>query len=277
MDPKKPRPEGRKVETSIAIEAPPEAVWKALADADELKRWFPLDARIEPGAGGKIWISWGPPYEGTSEIEIWEPNRRLKTASRGVFGMAEVEGSARPVALDYVLEGKGGTTTLRLVHSGFGEGAAWEDEYDSVRRGWRYELKALRHYLERHRGRQRQVVWPRVPMDLTLMQAWGRLMSRDGLLADGRIEGLREGDRYAIRTAAGDDLRGTVLVNEAPDFAGTAENWNDALFRVHIEGSSGVREAGLWLAAYEVPQARLADLREAWMGLLRRIFPAPRR
>jgi len=31
-----------------------ESVWKALTNAEELKRWFPLEARAEPGKGGKI-------------------------------------------------------------------------------------------------------------------------------------------------------------------------------------------------------------------------------
>lgn len=276
-DAKKQAPAGRKVEAAIDIEAPVEAVWKALADAAELTRWFPLDARVRPGAGGSIWISWGPPYEGESQIEIWEPNRRLKTVAQGVFGMGEGHGQARPIALDFFLEGRGGRTTLRLVHSGFGEGGSWDDEYDSVRRGWRYELQGLRHYLEKHRGEERQVIWPRVAMDLPLREAWGRLMSRDALLAEGRVEGLREGDRCTIRTASGDELRGTVLINDPPDFAAVVENLNDALFRVHVEASAGLREAGLWLAAYGVPAERLAVLREKWTALLWKVFPPPQR
>jgi uncharacterized protein YndB with AHSA1/START domain len=60
----------RQIEKKIQINVPVEAVWKALTDAQELMRWFPLDAKVEPGKGGSIWISWGPPYEGGCKIEI---------------------------------------------------------------------------------------------------------------------------------------------------------------------------------------------------------------
>lgn len=33
-------------------------VWRALTEAEELTRWFPLQARVTPGEGGEIWMSW---------------------------------------------------------------------------------------------------------------------------------------------------------------------------------------------------------------------------
>jgi uncharacterized protein YndB with AHSA1/START domain len=44
----------RRVEREIEINAVVEDVWKALTDANELARWFPLEARVTPGVGGKI-------------------------------------------------------------------------------------------------------------------------------------------------------------------------------------------------------------------------------
>ena len=44
----------RLFEMSIDIEATPEHVWKALTDAAELTRWFPLQARVTPGTGGSM-------------------------------------------------------------------------------------------------------------------------------------------------------------------------------------------------------------------------------
>ena len=43
-------------------------------------------------------------------------------------------------------------TTLRLVHSGFGPGADFDEEYDGISQGWPVELRSLRHYLENHAG-----------------------------------------------------------------------------------------------------------------------------
>lgn len=41
----------------IEIDATPERVWKALTDAADLVRWFPLEAKVEPGEGGGIYMS----------------------------------------------------------------------------------------------------------------------------------------------------------------------------------------------------------------------------
>jgi hypothetical protein len=44
----------RRIENEIEVAAPAEEVWKALTDAGELARWFPLEAHVTLGLGGKI-------------------------------------------------------------------------------------------------------------------------------------------------------------------------------------------------------------------------------
>ena len=133
----------RVIETTVEIAAPVSAVWKALTDAKELERWFPLEARVTPGVGGEVFMSWGAPWEGGSRIDVWEENRRLRTRGFLEHGDASL--------VEYTLEARGGKTVLRLVHSGFAQGSDWEDElFGGTKRGWRYELRSLRHYLERH-------------------------------------------------------------------------------------------------------------------------------
>ena len=68
------RPAGKGTRTQqheIVIDAPIEAVWKAISDAEELTRWFVEEANVEPGVGGTIEISWGGDEKGE------EPNRRM--------------------------------------------------------------------------------------------------------------------------------------------------------------------------------------------------------
>lgn len=55
----------------VEVEASPERVWKALTDAAELVRWFPLEARVEPGEGGTVFMSWKNEYAGESKILAW--------------------------------------------------------------------------------------------------------------------------------------------------------------------------------------------------------------
>jgi len=265
----------RTVETQIEINAPVEAVWKALTEAEEITRWFAPEARVQPGVGGHIWMSWGAPWEGENKIEIWEPNRHLRTT--WPFAPPQAEGEAAPVPLtvDYYLESRGGKTVLRLVHSGFGYGAGWDEEFDGVRRGWGYELRSLRFYLERHRGTPRRVAWVRHRVYLSPEEAWKRLMSPEGLLTQGAIAGLKEGDAYSVTAATGDTFRGKVLANNPPlDFGGSAENLGDALFRLGNENSGdGGREIWFWLGAYGRPAAEMEALQARWAAHLQKLFP----
>jgi len=172
----------RSIDTTLEIAAPVESVWKAISDPRELERWFPLEARVTPGEGGGVFMSWGPPWEGRSRIDAWEENRRLRTRGFLEHGDASM--------VEYTLEARGGKTVLRLVHSGFAKGGDWEDElFGGTERGWRYELRSLRHYLERHAGQDRVVAWPKArsaptaPMLMMRPQRWRRMEGSAARLA----------------------------------------------------------------------------------------------
>ena len=272
----------RTIEVEIELDATPEAVWKALTDARELENWFPLEARVEPGVGGEIWMSWGEPWVGSSPISIWEPNRHLRTT--GFAPMAEEDGGAAPAAsyVDYQLESKGGKTILRLVHSGFAAGTEWEDElFEGTRRGWRYELRGLRHYLRYHLGERRLVAWPRTAIKVSADEAWRRVMGAQGLLQEGNVSGLRDGERYQLQAVTGQRFEGVVLVNDPPlEFAGTVENMNQAVLGVRLnecsshEANSG-HEAGMFLSTWGVSQDKVDAFRERWLKIFRGLFPEP--
>jgi hypothetical protein len=136
------------------------------------------------------------------------------------------------------------------------------------------ELRALRHYLERHPGKPRSVAWTRLQITPSFEEAWKRLASPEGLLRQGSLENLREGDRYEIEAATGDTFEGVVQVLRPPrDFSATVENLNQALLRVHLEELLGVRQVWFWLSTYGLPQAEVDAFRGRWHGLLRSLFP----
>lgn len=173
----------REVSVEIEISASMDDVWEALTDANELTRWFPLEARVEPGPQGTVHLSWGKDFEWNQRIEIWNPPGQLKTSyevrhtGEGAPGEVSDSIASEPVqiAIDYRLESRAGRTRLRLVHSGFLTSSDWDDEYDGVRRGWGHELSSLRHYLERHQGRNRSVAWARALLDAPVPSIWKRL------------------------------------------------------------------------------------------------------
>jgi uncharacterized protein YndB with AHSA1/START domain len=276
----------RTVEKTVEIAAPVSAVWKALTEAEELKRWFPLDAEVKPGAGGTIRLLWGDKFEWVFKIEIWatEKHLRLVYSHETDFNAKELQkGLEKPatlvsdisgqLAVDYFLEGSGGKTTLRLVHSGFGADAKWDEEYDSVRRGWNVELDNLKYYLERHHGQDRAVAWAVVEIQESMEAAWQKLMGKEGLVQTGSLDGLREGAAYDFQSAMGDDFSGAVQEFNPPlDFSGTVKNLNDAVLRVKIEQYGGQRTASIWLSAYGLPAAQVTDFETRANALLQKLF-----
>lgn len=265
----------------LEINAPASAVWKALTDGAELKRWFPLEASSTPGKGGSIWISWGMPFDGECAIEIWEPERHLRTRWPWQADSAPVApGEPVLVAVDYHLEARAGSTVLRIVHSGFGRDAAWDNELESVRHGWRYELQSLKRYLERHLGEDRRVVWLRRTFKGSRVKAWPRLLGPEGLGGHGGLGALSAGEPFALGAAGGDAVRGRVMVNEGPrQFFGTAENLKDGLVRLELEGPAidsedATHHLWLWLSVYGADGARLDRLEREWKSAVERVVPA---
>ena len=58
-------------------------------------------------------------------------------------------GATQKLAVDYYIEVIGnGMTRLRLVQSGFGPEAAWDDEYEATKTGWADFLQKLKEILE---------------------------------------------------------------------------------------------------------------------------------
>jgi uncharacterized protein YndB with AHSA1/START domain len=249
--------DARTIEVFMEIDAPTDVVWRALTDAKELVRWFPLQAEVEPRAGGRYWMSWGGAYEGESRIEIFEPERHLRTS---MPAMTQKDGRPAELAVDYYLEGQGGRTVLRLVHSGFGRGAAWDDEYDGIQTGWTFELRSLRHYLERHRGHDRHAIFVVGPeADLPRPEIWRRVLAE--VVGMDEPGALAEGERYSLSLAGGAVFAGEVLDCQPPrQFAGTVDGLGDGIFRVEVFAA----RAHLWLAVWDGDAKVLTPFEERW-------------
>jgi uncharacterized protein YndB with AHSA1/START domain len=260
----------RTAEYVIPIDAPPDAVWKALTDPTELERWFPLTASVTPGVGGALQLRWGPIGMDDLSIVVWKPGQHLQV------GMPQPSGAPR-VIHDFTIEDHGTSTILRLVAHGFDPDARWDEFFDGVQRGWRYELQSLRHYLEHHRGEDRAVAWIRTPIAGGAERAWATLFASDGWKPEAAIERKRRDDRYSIEAPDGTVLTGTVVISEHPkDFTGTVEGseWNNALLRVQVDAEPDGLVLGLWLAAWGVPATKLAAITTAWQPALDNLFSA---
>jgi uncharacterized protein YndB with AHSA1/START domain len=264
------------VERVIRIEAPAGDVWRALTDPDELANWFPLEAEVIPGAGGRIHARWDDETWFDEKIECWTPDEHLRTIG--------VDGGWAGIATDYHLSGERGSTTLRVVSSGFGASDDWQEMLDAFGGGWDFELRGLRHYLERHRGSSRRVVRATVTHDGDVKRCWNRLTGAGGFLhletaaaparPDGTDTDASDGTTappapFAAATAAGQVLTGLLYDMHPPKQIVAAVNeYNDALFRLQVLPASIGSTATLWLSAYDVDPEELAGLQASWQTWL---------
>ncbi len=262
----------RSFELGVELDAPADAVWHALTDPVELVRWFPLTARVKPGLGGSIFLSWGPGFEGEAPITAWDPPQRLRWTEH--LSMDGGKTPPQPVHVDFELTPADDRTLLHLVQSGMGRSGDWDGYYDSIARGWRFELRGLKHYLTRHFGRERRVVWVRQKTRFAAEEAAARTLGDAASVLHGPLRSLSEGDRYGLApvTPFGTGVFGRVVVHDWPrSFAGTAENLNDAFFRFELERTADLPEVWLWLSAYGVDSDTLRGIESQWTDALRRV------
>jgi len=98
------------IQHSVEIDAAREAVFDALINPAQLRRWIATrDVVVEAHEGGRYYLGWG---NNSSALKILDivPNERLR--------LTWPEGDGQTV-VTWTLEGSGGKTRLTLVHSGF--------------------------------------------------------------------------------------------------------------------------------------------------------------
>lgn len=267
---------------SLDIDASPAEVWRALTEAEEIVRWFSTEARVKPGKGGSMLWSWGYGEDWETRIDAWEPSRLLRLVQEDArpydtegrqLPPGEVE-SAR-IAMEFTLESHQGKTRLRLVHSGFGRGAAWDAEVEGITEGWQAELRSLRHYLRRHRGQNRKAGRALVNTALPREAAWARLLGPGGFTLTPAEPS--EGERYEVVTPGGRRYSGIVQLNlPGQTIAGTVSELGDGWFRLltwkDARGSTGV---WAWLATYGDDDAPVREFRDQAQESLERLFRTP--
>ncbi|MCG8433144.1 MAG: SRPBCC domain-containing protein [Gammaproteobacteria bacterium] len=250
----------RSFEMRLTIDADIESVWRAISDAEELMKWFPPLAEVEPGEGGRIRFCWGEAVDGYCPIKAWKPNEHLQLGWFEPGGREEGE-----LVVDFFLDkdAKGGTV-LRLIHSGFGTDAGWDDEFDSISRGWNIELRSLKHYLEKHRGKPRRIAFIRIPaVDLN----WENVFGPNGVFIAADPKNLEQGAVTQFKFPTGEQGRGEVLYNlPGSDFAATFDELQDGFFRLSLDACAGQMELWVWLASWELPQEKLESMLAAWQS-----------
>jgi uncharacterized protein YndB with AHSA1/START domain len=222
----------RTIETDVALDAPPGAVWAAIATAGGLASWFmPMD--VEPDENGESPL-------GT--VTAWEPGRRLSI--RTPAGQA----------FDYRIESGDRGSVLHFVHSGVGEA-----EYEATRAGWEMYFHTLGQYLRHFPGRIATYVTAPGPAASARAQEWPRLLAALGLSAEPRV-----GDPVRITVPGVPPVDGQVDY-AGPSFVGVRSG--DALYRFHGRAVLGLPVAvGHHLYAGDPDPAATGRAWEAWLA-----------
>ncbi len=140
----------RMIEITKTIDAPEERVFKALTDARELERWFPSSADSDPRDGGAFEYRFEFPRDSARDHTYAGAyhevsSHRVSYPWSGKLGETRVE---------VELRARGDATEVTLRHTGWGEGAEWDESLAMHRDGWGFFLENLKAYLERGEDRR---------------------------------------------------------------------------------------------------------------------------
>jgi uncharacterized protein YndB with AHSA1/START domain len=219
---------GRIIQKEMTTSATPQQIWEAWADPGKLSQWFTDDAEGEAKSGGSMtWIFDEFEYRFTYEVLEARPEERLVLT-------ATPPGRSSPWLIEIDIEQAGGRTVLKLVQSGFGEGAEWDDEYEGVDSGWEMALAVLKHYAENYFGRPRRQALVITPAEYTASQlrpfyreeaSLAKWLTRAGAVGD-------TGSPYELELADGNIMTGKVLANTRTE---VELSWRE------IEGAMGLK------------------------------------
>jgi len=132
----------RSIRLELEVAGTPEEVWEAIASGPGISSWM-HPTRVDPEAGA-FTFDMGSGREQAGRITAWEPPRRLVQES----DWHSQDGERTTLASEWIVEARsGGACVVRLVVSGFGNSASWDDELEGFESSMEQALRNLRLYL----------------------------------------------------------------------------------------------------------------------------------
>ena len=136
-----------RIERTVEVAHPPDAVWAALTTAEGLGTWFGDEATIDLRPGGAAQMSWtGGPTADMRVERVEEPT--VFAFTWHIYGLPEDD--PRRTHVEFTLEPVDGGTRLTVVETGFAQlpEDLYTTAYDGNTRGWARELDDLVAYLD---------------------------------------------------------------------------------------------------------------------------------
>ncbi len=235
-----------RLEFSVEVPGTPEQVWQAIATAKGMSAWF-LPTELEEREGGSLHFAMGPEMGSDGHVTRWEPPHRLVYEEDWAALMGKDPATLSPLTSEFLVEAQsGGTCVVRVTSSGFGTGAAWEDEFwADMGTSWLPFFDNLRLYLAHFPGQEATQLEATASHPGEPAQVWQALQDSLGLGDEGtavEVRGAvgtveRVGERQALVRLTGPvpgmltafvhgDGEGTVTVGvRAYLFSGDAADW----------------------------------------------------
>ena len=246
----------------------PEELTRMLTEPAELARWFAPFVDGSGRVGDLLTLGWGPDVVWTTRLDAVDPGKRVRWRDA-----PPEEQKPGGMVVEWTLTAEPGGTRLRLVHSGFGDGAEWDDQFDATERGWAFFLWHLDETLRHHRHEPRVIVWERRASTLSREALGARLFGPEGLAL--------HPDRPRSGSTARVHLAGTRTfeiehVRFPTHLWGKFPELNGAVLLVEMEpGRTGPVQTGFWLSTWGLDGRRLAEVKAGLRSMADAVFGPP--
>ena len=228
----------RSIELEITVPGTPEEVWRAIATGPGISSWY-VPHVVEEREGGAATASFGPGPEMQmpGRVAAWDPPHRIVfDGGEGVDGLA----------FEWIVEARDASQcVVRLVNSGFGDGGAWDEQYDQLQDGWKLFMLNLGLHLTHFDGLTARSMLPMAMWNGDRAACWDRVTALLGIPTEPLV-----GDRLTLGPAGGPTLVGSVQ---------SAERWRIVLLVdepangtafVAVEGTGDEMAVSIWSYLY---------------------------
>jgi uncharacterized protein YndB with AHSA1/START domain len=136
----------REIQTNVTVDAPTDAVFRALTEPDALEHWLATKVESDARTGGRFRYEFefdDPAQNNVQEGEYLAIEEPSRLALPWTFGF-----SPKQTTVEYALRPEDGRTRVDFSHSGFEEGEPWDGVYERFTGGWQMFLSSLKSYVE---------------------------------------------------------------------------------------------------------------------------------
>ena len=111
------------VRREVVLDSPPEEVWEALTDAEQLGEWFANEVELDPRPGGRGVFRWGDGSVRRAAVDVVEHGRRFG------FRWHEEDADGAATRVEITLEETAAGTRLTVVESAAAPATALAGEW----------------------------------------------------------------------------------------------------------------------------------------------------